>query len=152
MTRATQTVPGTEHQEIISVRGRFYTVCSVRIIEPSPDYPTPVVAVRITAGGDSCYSQMRIEEFCNWIRKLEGWEKLFLEVFPSLRQKEAVYTLAAEEREKQLLALRQLTGTNEEEGGMSPGKLLELARMMSNNGIQNPNPGTTRQPDNPIQP
>lgn len=129
-TRQTTSVEGTDQKEIVNQRGKYYTIAAARLIEPSPDYPTPMVSFRLSNGADSCYAQLRIEEFQHFVAVLTQWQELFLQHMPDLRQKEAVYTLAKAERDKQLAAIRQLTGT-EEDGGMSPAKVLELAKMMS---------------------
>lgn len=133
-TRQATRVEGTEKQEIVTTRGKYYTVMAASVIKPSPDYPTPMVSFRIGNGADSCFAQMRIEEFQHLIRILEDWEKLYLEIFPGLRKEEAVYSAAKDARDKQLAAIRQLMGDDEEKGGMSPAKIIELAQKMGQFG------------------
>ena len=130
-TRQARTVEGCEIKEIINQRGKYYSVLNVRFLEPSPDYPTPMVSVRLGNGTDSAFAQLRIEEFDNFIRILSEFrEKMEIHI-PSLRQKEAVFTLAKEEHDKQLAALREFMGGTDEGNNLDPSKIIAMMNAMN---------------------
>lgn len=124
--RQASNVPGCDDKEIIQQRGRYYTILAARLLEPTPDYPTPMVSIRLSSGADSAFCQLRIEEYDNLIRILQGWREKYEVHLVSLRQKEAVYVVAKEQRDKQLAALREFMGGTNEDSNLPPDKIIEM--------------------------
>lgn len=103
-----QSVSALERELIVGRKGSYFSVITVRLLEPTPEYPRLVVHIGLTNGNRSSYTQVKPEELRLIIDSLEKWYSEILPLVPNLEQKANIFLTEQMKYQANIEAVRQI--------------------------------------------
>lgn len=127
-----ETKTSVEKSAIIARRGKYTSVISCRLLDPTPQYPDTCISISLESGGKSVFCQVNPIEFTALLELLQSWNTIFAEHLPGLEAKSAIYRVAKDKQEKEIAMIQSLMQQQGVDGQDSdPSQIIKMIQIMN---------------------